>query len=281
MIKILCNFNAFFPLPMGTKKKLLALVGAFIFSYLLMPGPTEEVQASGKANGSPHLNERWLKKKMDLICNARTIEEVLKEVAAFYQTKIIYQAKMADVTVQCDYKGATVEQIVNRIFAQQNRAVTFEYVPERKIIVQVFGESNYNVVSSSGTTKTENLPFLADKTNKDLVRMQNEQYAYYQKELANKKAIVPGVGLTRQDLTNLHRKQNRKYELLKNDPDSIVAGTTITRRQLQMTHEMQLKLYEQDKSGHHPADPFTGLTRSELNRLHKQQIEHSSEGVLQ
>lgn len=272
-----CASSVFF--RRGVNILLKGIFYIFITFSLLAPGVLLEAVAEEKADGTIHSGEWWFEQKMNLECNGRTIEEVLKEVSAFFKTKIIYQAKVAKVPIHCSYSNLTAEQILSRLFKDQNKAIQLELAPERMIIVQIFGESKYNIVSSDGSTKTEILPFLADMTNEDLARMQKEQYRLYKKELANTEAIIPEVGLTRQELAILHQNQIQQYEILKNDPNQIIEGTNLTRQQLQEIHKKQLELYEQSKNDQNETDPFTGLTRSELKKLHKQQIKRSNDSA--
>ncbi|WP_446011685.1 hypothetical protein [Candidatus Electrothrix sp.] len=278
---------------------------------LLTIGPLFEALAEEKADVGLHSSESWFEQKMNLDCNGRAVEEVLKEVASFFKTKIIYQSRMAKVPIHCSYLSVTVEEILRRLFKDQNNTILLGHAPERKIIVQVFGETKYNIVSSDGSTGTEIIPFLPNMTNEDLARLHKEQLRLYKKELANPDAIIPGVGITRQDLATLHKEQLRlykkelanpeaiipgvgitreelrvlhqnqiqQYEMLKNDPDQIIPGTNITRQQLQELHQKQLKLYEQSKNDQDELDPFTGLTRSELKKLHEQQIRRSDDSA--
>lgn len=215
----------------------------------------------------------WLKKQMNLDCNSRSLNEVLEDVAAFFQTEIVYQAEGAEVPRQCRYSLLTVEQILDRLFQKENRAILIEYAPKRKIIVQVFGVSEYNIISDNGRKDNQSLPFLADMTNEALSAMQNEQLKAYHEELQDVNAIIPGVGLSRAEVAKLHQQQMQQYAIDRNDPDQIVAGTTITQQELLTLQEEQLRQYEQEKQDQNQVDPFTGLTAEETIQLHQQQLQ--------
>jgi len=219
----------------------------------------------------------WLKKQMNLDCNSRSLNEVLEDVAAYFQTEIVYQAKGAEVPRQCRYSLLTVEQILDRLFQKENRAILIEDVPKRKIIVQVFGVSEYNIISDNGRKDNQSLPFLADMTNEALAAMQKEQLKAYHEELQDVNSIIPGVGLSRAEVAKLHEQQMQQYEIDRNDPNQIVAGTTITQQQLLTLQEQQLKQYEQEKQNQDQIDPFTGLTATETIQLHQQQLQQVKE----
>lgn len=214
----------------------------------------------------------WLEQRMSLDCNGRPLKEVLEEIAIFFQTEIVYEAEGADLPVQCQYSLTTVEQALNRLFNKQNSTILIEYVPKRKITVQVFGVSEYNIVSSDGRNTVQTLPFLGNMTNEALSAMQKEQFNVYRKELKDPNAIIPGVGLTRYEITKLHQHQIEQQQRNQNDPDQIVAGMEITQQQLQAIQEYQLDQYEQEKRDQNQVDPFTGLTTAEIKELHQQQI---------
>lgn len=209
---------------------------------------------------------------MNLDCNGRPLEEVMEEIATFFQTEIVYEAEGADLPVQCQYSLTTVEQTLSRLFKKQNSAILIEYVPERKITVQVFGVSEYNIVSSDGSNTIQTLPFLGNMTNEALAAMQIEQYNVYLEELKDPNTIIPGLGLTRNEITKLHQQQIEQQQRNQNDPDQIVAGMVITQQQLQSIQEHQLDQYEQEKQDQNQIDPFTGLTTAEIKELHQQQI---------
>ena len=219
----------------------------------------------------------WLDKQMNLDCNSRSLDEVLEDVAAFFQTEIVYQAEGAEVPRQCRYSMLTVEQILDRLFQKENRAILIEYVPKKKIIVQVFGVSEYNIISDSGRKEKQSLPFLGEMTNEALSAMQNEQLKAYHEELQDLDAIIPGVGLSRAEVAKLHEQQMQQYEIDRKDPDQLVAGTTITQQQLLTLHEQQLKQYEQEKQNQDQIDPFTGLTTAETIQPHQQQLQQGKE----
>jgi hypothetical protein len=218
-------------------------------------------------------SSNWLGKRMDLDCNNRSLDEVLEDVATFFQTEIVYQAEGADVPVQCRYSRATIEQILDRLFQKNNRAILIEYVPKRKIIVQIFGTSEYNIISDRGIKKTQNLPFLANMTNDALFQMQEEQLKTYNEEKKDFDAVIPGVGLTRGEITELHQQQIQQYKIDQKDPDQVVAATTMTQGQLWAIQKQQLIDYEQEKLNQDQVHPFTGLTTAETIKLHQQQVQ--------
>ena len=134
----------------------------------------------------------WLEQRMNIDCDGRPLKEVLKDIATFFQTEIVYQAEGAENPVQCQYSMATVEQILDRLFGKQNRAILIEYVPKRRIIVQVFSVFEYNIVSEDGGNTTETIPFLGNMTNESLSAKQKEQFKAYDEELKDPNAIIPG-----------------------------------------------------------------------------------------
>lgn len=218
-------------------------------------------------------NNGWLEERMSLDCNGHPLEEVLEDVATFFKTEIVYQAEGAKQPVQCHYVMATVEQILDRLFKKQNRAILIELVPKKKIIVQVFGVSEYNIVSNDGTNKTQSLPFLGDMTNESLAAMQKEQFKKYLEELQNPDAIIPGLELTRAEITKLHLRQIQQHDKNLRDPSQNVAGTAMTQQQLSAIQKQQLNQYEKNKQDQVQVDPFTGLTTAETAELHRRQIQ--------
>jgi hypothetical protein len=236
------------------------------------------VIADSKTVTTPELNN-WLERRMDLDCNSRSLDEILEDVATFFQTEIVYQTEGASVPIQCRYTLATIEQILDRLFQKKNRAILIEYVPKRKIIVQIFGTSEYNIISDGGVKKTQNLPFLANMTNDALFEMQKEQLKTYHEEMKDLGAIIPGVELTRGEITELHQQQIQQYKKDQNDPDQVVAATTMTQGQLWAIQKQQLIDYEQEKQNQ--VDPFTGLTTAETIKLHQQQIKLHQQQVQQ
>jgi hypothetical protein len=245
-------------------KYVLSYVALFAFLFINVP---LMAAVDSQISATPSLNE-WLEKRIDVNCNGRPLKEVMAEIAAFFETEIVYEAEGADLPVQCHYSQTTVEQTLDRLFRKQNRAILIEHLPKRKITVQVFGVSEYNIVSYDGSNRLETLPFLADMTNEALAAMQNEQFEAYQKELKDPSAIDPGVGITRTEITQLHEQQIEQQQRTQDDPEQIVAEMTITQQQLKVLHEQQLKQNEQDQD---QIDPFTGLTNKEMSELHQQQ----------
>lgn len=251
-------------------RSLLRLWFFLLSSLFLMTAPS--IQAATAAPSSPD----WLNQKMNLHCNGRALAEVLEEVADFFDTTLVYQAEGDQRPVWCEYSQVTASEILNRLFQRQNRAILVEDFPERRITVQVFGVSTYNVLSPDGDIETETLPFLSEMTNKELTAMQNAQYELYQQEIKDPNAIIPGLDMTRKELQSLHREQNQQYEKLIADQNQIVAGMSITRQQLEKLHEQQLKKYKDQSQRQDAADPLSGLTPSELKELHQQQLQKGS-----
>lgn len=217
-------------------------------------------------------NPEWLNQKMDLDCNGRPLVAVLEEVAEFFDTTLIYQAEGDELPVRCSYSQATVSELLRLLFKRQNRAILIEESPERRITVQVFGVSEYNVVSSDGNSEKKTLPFLSEMTNKELAAMQNAQLKLYQQKIQDPNVIISGLDITRAEVQSLHREQSRKYRKLLGDKNQIVTGMSITRQQLENLHEHQLKIYEEERQGLDVVDPLTGLTSMEIKELHQQQI---------
>lgn len=247
----------------------LGLSILLLSTFSLIPVTTALAEETAQ---TAYSTPNWLNKKMDLDCNGRPLAKVLEEVAEFFEMTVVYQAEGDEVPVWCNYSQSTAREILDRLFKKQNRALLIEDTPERKITVQVFGVSEYNVVSSSGNSETQTLPFLSEMTNNELVAMQNDQYELYRQEMKDPNAIVPGLDITRGDIQNLHREQNREYKKLLGDKSQVVAGMSITQQKLENLHEQQLKQYNTKKQSQDVADPLTGLTNAELTELHQQQI---------
>jgi len=243
-----------------------------VLLYALISINIPVVIAEVKTDTSTAEND-WLHQRMNLDCRGRSLQNVLEDVAIFFQTEIVYEAENAGRAVHCRYVKATAEQILNRIFSSENRAILIENTPKKKITVQVFGVSEYNIISNDGGSATQNIPFLADMTNELLFAMQKEQYQRYKDELKNPASIIPEVGLSRADITKLHQKQIQQNKENLQDPSLNVVGTPITQQQLRVIHEEQLIQFGQRKQDQDRIDPFTGLTAVELSELHRYQIQ--------
>ena len=225
-----------------------------------------------KEASDPAIRDDWWLKRITFDCKDRSLKEVVAELAASFKIDIIYQAKGAEEPKQCRYNELTVEQILSRLFRKQNSSLIIDDKDKRKITVQVFGVSEYNIVSHGEDKGTETLPFLANMTNEKLILMQNEQLKAYKQELENPDSIIPGVNITRFELNELHKSQMEQYSRQKSDLEQMVFGTNLTKKQLSELHQQQLDQHYRSRQNLKEVDPFTGLNSQELSDLHRQQI---------
>ena len=224
-------------------------------------------------------NEKSVELLVTLQAHDELLGDVLKKVSAQTGVSILYDEKYADKKVSFSFYGASLEDVINRVFQGVNKLLTINS-EEQVLVVETFGVKKYALAYAEETSNKETrLSVFDGMTQQELADLHQKQYADYKKSLENMEEIEPGTDLTRGELKNLHERQYDQYKEGLKDMGEIQVGTGQTRGQLNVLHEKQYQEYKESQKDLSKVVPGVNISQGELENLHNEQYSRYKEGI--
>ena len=212
----------------------------------------------------------------DLEFSGESLQEAATRVSSQTGYQIVIKKEWADIPVNGQFDGVTVEKFFQRVLRGQNLSI-ISSVEKKVFVVRLFGDKKLdNLLSISGkpTGSSSSGPEVVDVDIMDGQKISEikELYAQYEEEERrfrnDPNRVDPMDGQSISEIQELQAEYEADYEKWKKDPNRVdpIDGQKISEiRKLQAEYEAEVERWKNDPEA---VDPMDGQKLSEIRRIY-------------
>ena len=247
------------------KKNMLLIYICKVVGSLLILGilfsPTDIFSAEQKSTN-------WLDDPVTIRFHDEPLNKILVEISKQTGIAILYDQKLSNKEISCNYTNVKVSEAITRLFTGKNKTIQVDQ-EKKNIIVKTFGAKDF--VWSDSNNRGQGIgQDVIPTTLGDLEKMHSQQYKKYKERITDDNEIQVG-GMTRREIRTMHEQQSNKYQEQLAD-DSEILSVGVTRKESRTIHEGQYKDY-QARITNNSEKVEGNVTRGEIKINHEQQYE--------